>query len=52
MNHSSEEDAGNLESEARLRKMRAIADRGADLPILDERTDNEILGYDSLGLPS
>ena len=31
---------------SRLAKMRAIADRVAELPLLDNRTDEEILGYD------
>jgi antitoxin VapB len=36
----------------RLRRMRAVADRVAALPLLDRRTDEEILGYDSTGLPA
>ncbi len=36
----------------RLRRMRAIADRVAALPVRDVRTDEEILGYDGAGLPS
>jgi antitoxin VapB len=35
----------------RLTRMRAIADRVASLPVLDTRTDNEIMGYDDAGLP-
>ena len=35
---------------SRLRKMRAIADRVAELPLLDKRSDDEILGYDPAGL--
>jgi antitoxin VapB len=36
---------------ARLRRMRAIADRAVSLPILDDRSADEILGYDEHGLP-
>ncbi len=36
----------------RLRRMRAIADRVAALPVRDVRTDEEILGYDEAGLPA
>jgi antitoxin VapB len=48
----------NLEAEqlaqelARLRdEIRAIAQRCAALPVLDPRSPEEILGYDSHGLP-
>lgn len=34
----------------RLRRMRAIADHVAALPLRDVRTDEEILGYDEAGL--
>jgi len=37
---------------ARLRKMRAISSRIAALPSRDDRTLEEILGYDEHGLPS
>jgi antitoxin VapB len=32
--------------------IQAIIDRCAALPVLDDRTDDEILGYDENGLPS
>jgi len=32
--------------------IQAIIDRCAALPVLDNRTDDEILGYDENGLPS
>lgn len=38
--------------QGRLRRMRAIADHVATLPVRDVRTDEEILGYDERGLPS
>ena len=37
---------------ARLRKMRAISERISALPPLDDRSPDEILGYDEHGLPS
>jgi len=36
----------------RLSRMRAIADRIAALPLRDQRSEEEILGYDSAGLPT
>jgi len=32
--------------------IQAIIDRCAALPVIDDRTDDEILGYDENGLPS
>ncbi len=43
---------GDRAPEARLRRMRAVADRIAALPRQDGRTDGEILGYDDAGLPA
>jgi antitoxin VapB len=37
---------------ALIADLRAIADHCASLPILDTRSDDEILGYDENGLPS
>jgi antitoxin VapB len=37
---------------ALLEEVRAIADHCAGLPLLDTRTDDEILGYDENGIPS
>jgi antitoxin VapB len=37
---------------ALLAEIRAIADHCASLPILDTRTEDEILGYDENGIPS
>jgi antitoxin VapB len=37
---------------ALLEEIRAIADHCASLPVLDARTDDEILGYDENGIPS
>ncbi len=34
------------------RELLGIGDRYAALPTLDERSDNEILGYDEHGLPT
>jgi antitoxin VapB len=39
----------NRTREARLRRMRAIADHVAALPIRELRSDDEILGYDEAG---
>ena len=36
--------------DARLARMRSIAERIAALPLRDSRSDEEILGYDELGL--
>ena len=33
-------------------EIQEILDRAGALPILDDRTDDEILGYDENGLPS
>jgi len=38
--------------EAMLAEIRAIADHFSSLPILDTRTEDEILGYDENGIPS
>jgi hypothetical protein len=33
-------------------RLKAVSDAGRLLPRLDDRTDDEILGYDEHGLPS
>lgn len=38
-------------AEARLARMRAVADRIAALPVRDSHSDEEIIGYDDAGLP-
>jgi antitoxin VapB len=38
--------------EQRLQAMREIACRSAARPVLDSRSEDEILGYDEHGLPS
>jgi antitoxin VapB len=38
--------------ERRRRAINAIVERFASLPVLDDRPDEEILGYDENGLPS
>ena len=43
-----------LAEKVRLRRRRRIddlVDRFAQLPVLDQRTDDEIVGYDGDGLP-
>lgn len=40
------------DKEARLAQINEILDRAARLPILDNRTPDEIIGYDENGLPS
>lgn len=37
--------------EERIAGMRAISDRCAALPVLDDRTPDEIIGYDEFGVP-
>lgn len=39
-------------AEAREREILRIAKRAASMPVIDDRTDDEILGYDEYGLPS
>ena len=43
---------GSQAERGRLRRMRAVADRVATLPLLDRRAEEEILGYDESGLPA
>jgi len=38
--------------EARMAEVRAIIDHYASLPILDSRSEDEILGYDENGIPA
>jgi hypothetical protein len=40
------------DSAAMIATARSIAARSAARPILDTRTDDEILGYDSFGIPA
>ncbi|MGK2939145.1 MAG: type II toxin-antitoxin system VapB family antitoxin [Solirubrobacteraceae bacterium] len=42
---------GAIPREQRRREIDAIAMRSAALPVLDERSPDEILGYDGVGLP-
>ena len=35
----------------KMRLLREISDRFATLPVLDDRSADEIIGYDELGLP-
>jgi antitoxin VapB len=44
-----EEDRRRVGAGNRLRRLAAEV---AELPVLDDRTDDEILGYDEQGLPS
>lgn len=39
-------------AEERIAAMRRIAARVAKLPVLDDRSPDEILGYDESGLPT
>lgn len=43
---------GDVGQERLLREMRAISERVAQLPKLDSRSDNEIVGYDEFGIPN
>jgi antitoxin VapB len=38
--------------EARMAEIRAIIDHYSSLPILDSRSEDEILGYDENGIPT
>lgn len=39
-------------SQPKLERLKEISSRAADLPVLDSRSANEILGYDDAGMPS
>lgn len=43
---------GAVPRERRKQEMMRIAERSAQLPVLDDRTPDEILGYDENGLPT
>jgi hypothetical protein len=43
---------GTPEQQARFEALMAIAEEFRKLPILDNRTTDEILGYDEFGLPT
>ena len=40
------------QEKATVEEIMAIAQRFSALPVLDERSDNEIIGYDENGIPS
>jgi antitoxin VapB len=42
----------DAEQDRRRRAIDAIVEHCASLPVLDDRSDDEILGYDERGLPS
>lgn len=44
--------APNLPKDELLKRMKAISDRAASRPILDNRTPDEIIGYDEFGVPA
>jgi antitoxin VapB len=46
------EEGKRVDKEALLEEIRAIAHHCASLPVLDTRTDDEIMGWDENGLPS
>jgi antitoxin VapB len=43
---------GMAPAEVRKREILRIAERAAAMPVIDDRTDEEILGYDEDGLPT
>lgn len=43
---------GMAPAEARLQAILRISERAAARPVIDDRTDEEILGYDEDGLPT
>jgi antitoxin VapB len=46
------EEGKRLDKDVLLEEIRAIAHHCASLPVLDTRTDDEIMGWDENGLPS
>ena len=40
------------DDDGRLQRIRAIVDKIASQPVIDDRSSEEILGYDENGLPS
>jgi hypothetical protein len=40
------------EQERLLKELREMRERWAQLPILDDRSDDEIIGYDEHGIPN
>jgi antitoxin VapB len=44
--------APNLSKDELLKRMKEISDRSASRPVLDNRTPDEIIGYDDFGVPS
>jgi antitoxin VapB len=46
-----ERESAEKETARRLEKLQQIAKGFSNLPILDDRTDDEIIGYDELGIP-
>lgn len=44
--------AGGSPYEEKLRRIRAIVAQTRELPVLDDRSADEILGYDENGLPT
>jgi antitoxin VapB len=46
------DEAGAAEIERRRRAIDAIVERSRGLPVLDRRSEDEILGHDEHGIPS
>jgi antitoxin VapB len=46
------EERKRLNKDAMLAEVRAIADHYLNLPVVDNRSEDEILGYDENGIPS
>ena len=46
-----ERESAEKETARRFEKLQEIAKGFSNLPILDDRTDDEIIGYDELGIP-
>lgn len=44
--------APNLSQDELLKRMKEISDRSAARPILDNRTADDIIGYDEYGVPT
>jgi antitoxin VapB len=49
---SQEDVRPELHEESRLQRMLEIARSAASLPIVDDRSEDEILGYDDHGIPT
>ncbi len=54
LTHEVERETGTKKKwdEAKYQRLKKIAEEAASLPIIDERSEDEILGYDQFGIPT